>query len=160
MPLSTCNPKNFFDWIKIKWILGGFSVTFGLRNFRRGEGRWSKVFYAHHYVLILNYFRGRSAAPLSIPVEFVLAIYRFSTRLIHVVVVVQFVYSLPYRMLCLVLMPLYSSIDGNRILAVVCCALVINWSFIVEHILIFSSELYPLTMPRWKKYLWKRTKVE
>ena len=26
-------PKGIFDWIKIKWILGGFVVTLGLRNF-------------------------------------------------------------------------------------------------------------------------------
>ena len=50
----------------------------------------------------------------------------------------------------LVLISLYSSIDGNRIVATVCCALVINCSFIIEHILIFSSILYPFIMPRWK----------
>ena len=65
-------------------------------------------------------------------------------------VVVQFVYSLLYRVPRLVLMSLYSSIDGNRIVVVVCCALVINCSFIIEHILIFSSILYPFIMPRWK----------
>ena len=27
--------KGIFDWIKIKWIFGGFSVTFGLWNFHR-----------------------------------------------------------------------------------------------------------------------------
>ena len=36
MPLTTCNQNGFFDGIKIKWILGGFAVTFGLRHFHRG----------------------------------------------------------------------------------------------------------------------------
>ena len=64
------HPKGIFDWIKIKWIFWEFSVTFGLRSFHRGEGRWSKVSYARYYVLILNYFRGRLAVMLSIPMEF------------------------------------------------------------------------------------------
>ena len=42
----------------------------------------------------------------------------------------------------------YSSIAGNRIVAAVCCALVINCSFIIEHMLIFSSILYPFIMPQ------------
>ena len=72
--------------------------------------------------------------------------YRFSTRLIHYAVV-EFVYSLLYRMPRLVLMSLYSSIDGNRIVVATCHALVINCSFTIEHILIFSSILYSFIMP-------------
>ena len=75
---------------------------------------------------------------------YVQVLYSFDTRY----VVVQFVYSLLYRMPHLVLMSLYSSTDGNRIVAVVCCALVINCSSIIEHMLIFSSILYPFIMPR------------
>ena len=48
-----------------------FFVTFGLRNFHRGgEMKYSSISYVHYYVLILNYFRGRLAVLLSIPVEF------------------------------------------------------------------------------------------
>ena len=36
MPL-TMQPKRIFDGIKMKWIFGGVSVTFGLRNFHRGD---------------------------------------------------------------------------------------------------------------------------
>ena len=35
-------PKGFFDWIKIKWILGAFVVTLGLGNFHMGgEVKWT-----------------------------------------------------------------------------------------------------------------------
>ena len=36
------HPKGIFDWIKIKWILVFFSITFGLWNFHRGgEVKWA-----------------------------------------------------------------------------------------------------------------------
>ena len=39
MPLSTCNQKEFLIELKLKWIFGGFSVTFELRNVHREEER-------------------------------------------------------------------------------------------------------------------------
>ena len=36
MPLSACNQKEFLIESKLDRFLGGFSVTFGLRNFHRG----------------------------------------------------------------------------------------------------------------------------
>ena len=39
MPLTTCNQKEFLIESKLNGFLGGFSVTFGLKNFHRGEGR-------------------------------------------------------------------------------------------------------------------------
>ena len=39
MHLTTCNQKEFLIESKLNGYLGGFSVTFGLRNFHRGEGR-------------------------------------------------------------------------------------------------------------------------
>ena len=39
MPLTTCNQKDFWIESKLSRFLGGFSVTFGLRNFHKGKGR-------------------------------------------------------------------------------------------------------------------------
>ena len=38
MPLTTCNQKEFLIESKLNGFFF-FSVTFGLRNFHRGEGR-------------------------------------------------------------------------------------------------------------------------
>ena len=43
MPLTTGNQKEFLIESKLNGFFGVFSVTFGLGNFRRGEGRRSKV---------------------------------------------------------------------------------------------------------------------
>ena len=36
MPLTTCNQKEFLIESKLNGFLGGFAVTFGLRNVHRG----------------------------------------------------------------------------------------------------------------------------
>ena len=44
MPLTTCNQKEVLFESKLNGFLGGFLLHLvGLRNFRRGEGRGSKV---------------------------------------------------------------------------------------------------------------------
>ena len=37
MPLATCNQEEFLVESKLNGFWGGVSVTFGLRNFGRGE---------------------------------------------------------------------------------------------------------------------------
>ena len=39
MPLTTCNQREFLIESRLNGFFFFFSVTFGLRNFYRGEGR-------------------------------------------------------------------------------------------------------------------------
>ena len=69
MPVTLCTQKEFLIESKLNWSLGGFRLLLDLEIFI-GEGRWSNVLCARYTILILNYFKGRLAVLLFIPLEF------------------------------------------------------------------------------------------